>query len=173
MDVKRCSAWSCSLARARISEAFAKRSRGVLAPRDIKMGHDFRNHEVRAQILQDMKEFRPGLVWMAPPCTLWGNFSRLNYGRQQLRRLRRKELDLVRFCDEVMRLQESLGQGQFVLENPLGSDMWRTRELQSWIADKRAVLARADLCSYGLRSIDGEHLLRKPVSLLCSDGVFA
>ena len=159
--------------KARISEAFAKRGRGVLAPRDIKFGHDFRNPDVKAEILREVRDLSPGLVWLAPPCTLWGNFSRLNYGPQELRRLRKREIDLVRFCNEVMQLQTSLGKGQFVLENPRGSDMWRTPELQSWISGQRASLAKADLCSYGMQSVDGEHLLRKPVSLLCSNEQFA
>ena len=159
--------------KARISEAFARRGRGVVAPRDIKFGHDFRNPETRAQVLQEIREFRPGLVWLAPPCTLWGNFSRLNYGFQELRRLRKREMGLIRFCDEVMQLQTSLGGGQFVLENPRASDMWRTPQLQSWIAGQGATLAKADLCSYGMRSVDGEHALRKPLSLLCSSPGFA
>ena len=48
------------------------------------------------------------MVWLAPPCTLWGNFSHLNYDKQTLRRLRRKEMDLIKFADEVMDLQVAL-----------------------------------------------------------------
>jgi hypothetical protein len=158
--------------RARISEAFAKKRRGVLCPRDLLMGHDFRRREVQQEILSDIHEHRPGMVWLAPPCTLWGNFSHLNYDKQTLRRLRRKEMDLIKFADEVMDLQVALG-GQFVLENPRGSDLWRTPTLQSWISPQRAHLAKVDLCSYGMRSIGDDFPLLKPISLLCSDEMFA
>ena len=40
-------------------------------------------------------------------------------------------MELIKFADEVMDLQVALG-GQFVLENPRGSDLWRTPTLQSW-----------------------------------------
>ena len=58
--------------------------------------------------MSDIYEHRPGMVWLAPPCTLWGNFSHLNYDKQTLRRLRRKEMDLIKFADEVMDLQVAL-----------------------------------------------------------------
>ena len=156
----------------RISEAFAKKGRGVLCPRDVKYGHDFRSPSSRQEVLDDVQKHRPGLVWMAPPCTLWGNFSRMNYSRQELRRLRRKEMVLLDFCDEVMKLQTSLG-GQFALENPRGSDMWRAPKLQEWITGGGAHLSKVDLCSYNMRSIDEQFRLLKPITLLCSNEVFA
>ncbi len=158
--------------RGRVSEAFAKKGRGALQPRDIKFGHDFRNPAVQREVIEDIYKFKPGLVWLAPPCTLWGNFSRLNYSGQELRRLRRKEMVLVDFCDEVLQLQTSLG-GQFVLENPRGSDMRRVQKLQDWISQSRAHLAKVDLCSYQMRSTDEKFPLLKPISLLCSHEKFA
>ena len=156
----------------RISEAFGKKGRGVLCPRDIKYGHDFRRPAARQEVLDDIYKYKPGMVWMAPPCTLWGNFSRMNYSRQELRRLRRKEMVLLNFCDEVMRLQTSLG-GQFALENPRGSDMWRVPKLQGWIISGDAHLSKVDLCSYNMRSIDEQFRLLKPITLLCSNEIFA
>ena len=94
--------------KARISEAFAKRGRGVLQPRDI-LGHDLRDTAVQEEILRDIGSHRPGLLWVAPPCTLWCGFSKLNYSRQELRRLRGKEMALIHFVDRAMKLQNELG----------------------------------------------------------------
>ena len=56
--------------KARISEAFAKRGRGVLQPRDIVFAHDLRDKAVQEEVLHDIRSYRPGLLWVAPPCTL-------------------------------------------------------------------------------------------------------
>ena len=156
--------------RARISEGFAKRGRGVLQPRDIKFGHDLRDRSTQEQVLKEISQHEPGLIWMAPPCTLWCGFSRLNYNQQQLRRLRKKEMELVRFVDSVVCLQRKLG-GLVVIENPANSDLWRTDVLQDMIGSGMS-FARADLCSYGMKSLDGEALLKKPVSLLTNSAAF-
>jgi hypothetical protein len=81
-------------------------------------------------------------------------------------------MKLIKFADEVMQLQVQLG-GQFVVENPRGSDIWRTPDFQDWISSGRAQIAKADLCSYGMKNISGDFPLLKPLSLLCSNEVFA
>ena len=103
--------------KARISEAFAKRGRGVLQPRDILFGHDLRDKVVQEEVLHDIRSYRPGLLWVAPPCTLWCGFSKLNHSPQQLRRLRQKEMALLRFVDSAIKLQKELG-GLIAVENP-------------------------------------------------------
>ena len=156
--------------RARISEGFAKRGRGVLQPRDIKFGHDLRDRSTQEQVLKEISQHKPGLIWMAPPCTLWCGFSHLNYNQQRLRRLRKKEMELVHFVASVVCLQRKLG-GLVVIENPANSDLWRTDVLQDMIGSGMS-FARADLCSYGMKSLDGEALLKKPVSLLTNSAAF-
>ena len=58
-------------------------------------------------------------------------FSRLNYEKQELRRLRKREGALVNFTARVFELQHSLG-GIAVIENPKGSDLWRHPALQAF-----------------------------------------
>ena len=114
---------------ARISSAFARHRRGVLEPRDLRYDHDCRLPEVQEAILEDINVQRPGLVWMAPPCTLWCNFSRLNYPPQQLRRLRQKEKVIVDFTAKVFEMQNALG-GLAIIENPRSSDLWRHPDIE-------------------------------------------
>ncbi len=157
--------------KARISEGFAKRGRGVLQPRDILYGHDLRDPRIQEEVLNDIRTFRPGLLWIAFPCTLWCAFSRLNFSPQELRRLRKKERELLEFIKRVILLQRSLG-GMVVVENPRTSDLWRTNIFQELIVEFGLRFAHVDLCAYGMRSKDGEAPLKKSVSLLTDSEVF-
>ena len=156
----------------RISEAFARRGRGVLQPRDLRFGHDFKDRAVREEILAEIREYKPGLVWMAPPCTAWCAFSRLNFSPQELRRRRRRDAALIDFVHEVFTVQREGGR-QAVVENPWSSDLWRHHVLQRWINADGALMTHVDLCSYGMTSVHGTGLLRKPVGLLSFSKAFA
>ena len=158
--------------KARISEGFAKRGRGVLQPRDILYGHDLRDEGMQERVLGEIRDYKPGMVWMAPPCTAWCGFSHLNYTPQQLRRLRAKERKILDFVRKVAELQGGLG-GFVVIENPRTSDIWRTNQFQELIVDHRMLFAQVDLCAYGMRSRDGQEPLKKSVSLLTNSEPFA
>ncbi len=119
---------------------------------------------MRKEILAEVREDKPGLVWMAPPCTAWCVFSRLNFSPQELRRRRRRDAALIDFVHEVITVQREGGR-QAVVENPWSSDLWRHHVLQHWINSDGALMTHVDLCSYGMTSVQGTGLLRKPVGL--------
>eukprot|EP00438_Fugacium_kawagutii_P013250 Skav234490 [mRNA] locus=scaffold3731:121116:128177:+ [translate_table: standard] len=155
----------------KISNAFAKRRRGVLQPRDLLFGHDLRQETHRRGVLQDIREHRPRLVWLAPPCTYWCNFSRLNYSPQERRRLRAREGVFINLIEEVIVLQK-LTQGLVIIENPRTSDIWRHSSLARWAQDESMAMAQVDLCTYGLESSTGMPL-RKGLSLLMNSPTMA
>lgn len=76
---------------AEISSAFARKGMGVLRPRDLRYGDDLRQPEVLQEVFREIRENRPKMVWIAPPCTSWCAFSRLDYTKQERRRRRAKE----------------------------------------------------------------------------------
>ena len=115
---------------------------------------------------------KPAMVWMAPPCTEWCGFSRLNYDRQERRRRRAREVVFLKLIDNVLAEQRAGGR-LAVVENPRSSDIWRHPILQRWIMDPEIYLAKVDLCSYGMVSSDYNVPLRKPLTLLCNDSCFA
>ena len=157
---------------ARISAAFARKRRGVLQPRDIRYDHDLRSQDVQQEILSEIHHLRPGMVWMAPPCTVWCNFSRLNYGPQELRRRRRREQALVEFTAKVFELQHGLG-GLVIVENPRSSDLWRHPLMEQLSNYPAARFADFDMCQYQLTScVDGQPL-KKAMSLLTNNSCFA
>ena len=155
---------------ARISSAYAKRHRAVLQPRDLKYDHNLKLRSQQEEVLSEILEHRPKLLWMAPPCTYWCKFSRLNYEKQELRRLRKREGALVNFTARVFELQHSLG-GIAVIENPKGSDLWRHPALQRFVGVS-ATFAEVDLCTFGLRSLQDGRPLRKPLALLTNNTTF-
>eukprot|EP00438_Fugacium_kawagutii_P025852 Skav231407 [mRNA] locus=scaffold4039:44689:52020:- [translate_table: standard] len=156
---------------ARISTAFARRRRGVLQPRDLRYDHDLRRAQDQEDVLNDLINYKPNLLWMAPPCTVWCRFSRLNYDRQELRRLRKREKVLVRFASRAFELQHALG-GIAVIENPRSSDLWREPELQRFLGQS-ATFADVDLCNFGMASLVDGRPLRKPLALMTNSETFA
>lgn len=156
---------------ARVSAAFARRKRGVLQPRDLRFGHDFKQEHHRSEVLCEIRAQQPKMVWMAPPCTYWCGFSRLNYEKQELRRLRAKEQVLVKFVNQVVEEQQARGR-LFVVENPRNSDLWRHPLLQRWILQPGVCLAKADLCGYGMCNPDTGMPMKKPLSLLNNSMAF-
>eukprot|EP00435_Cladocopium_sp_Y103_P020889 s510_g5.t1 len=162
---------------AAISKAFAGRRRhGVLRPRDLKYGDDLHDPAVRDEVYREIKEEKPDLVWVGMPCTKWCAFSRLNYTKQERRRLRRKEKDFLAMIDEekdflamideVFLLQRLNGK-HVVLENPTTSDLWSQPEIKRWSEDEYTHKFSFDMCSYGLRSaVEPEKYLRKSMTLL-------
>ena len=136
---------------AEISKAFAQRCHGVLRPRDIKYGDDLHDPGVRQEVYREILEEKPDLVWIGMPCTKWCAFSRINYTKQERRRLRQKEKDFLAMVDEVFLLQRLNGK-HVVLENPTTSDLWQQPEIKRWSNDDYTHKFSFDMCSYGLQS---------------------
>ena len=100
------------------------------------------------------------------PCTRWCAFSRINYTKQERRRLRNKEKDFLAMIDEVFLLQRMNGK-HVVVKNPTTSDLWQQPEIRRWSEDEFTHKFSFDMCSYGLKSaVEPEKFLRKSMTLL-------
>ena len=157
--------------RARITEAFTRRRGAALHPRDLCFGHDLRKEEVQGEVLREIAAERPWLLWAAPPCTNWCAFARLNFSPQERRRRQRQDVVLLKFLDRAFALQTALG-GHVVLENPLASEIWKHPLPCKWQSNPGYQLVNTDLCSFEMRSRDGQDYLKKPVKLLVSHPAF-
>ena len=133
---------------------------------------DWRKSEIQEDIVEEIWTQRPKLVWLAPPCTVWCQFSRLNYPPQELRRIRRKEKGLLTFVQRVFELQQMLG-GVVAIENLRTSDIWRQPQFDSIMKEENVCFADLDLCQYGLVSVADGKPLKKGVSILTNNQVFA
>lgn len=155
----------------KISGAFANKRRGVLQPRDLLLGHDLRDESQRDEVFREIYTHRPKMIWLAPPCTNWCAFSRLNHDSQEQRRRRRREKELIKLVEEVIVFQRA-NYGLVVVENPRTSDIWRYSALSRWYHDSEMHLCQVDLCTYGLESREGIPM-RKGLTLLYNSSEFA
>ena len=155
----------------KISGAFANKRRGVLQPRDLLLGHDLRDESQRDEVFREIYTHRPKMIWLAPPCTNWCAFSRLNHDSQERRRRRRREKELIKLVEEVIVFQRA-NYGLVVVENPRTSDIWRHSALSRWYHDSEMHLCQVDLCTYGLESREGIPM-KKGLTLLCNSSEFA
>ncbi|CAJ1345573.1 unnamed protein product, partial [Effrenium voratum] len=156
-----------------ITQAFAAKGHDVMEPRDLLLGHDIRVKEVRENILEDIRKFKPKLVWLAPPCTLWSPWTRINYyGRaNQLRRLRQRERMFQEFAEECARLQRSGGR-HIIIENPAQSELRHTPRMMSITKGYHLLECNLDMCAYGLKGKSDGKLLKKPTKLLVSSEIY-
>ena len=157
---------------AEISAACAKKKMAVLRPRDLRYGDDLRDPAVREEVLKEIEEERPKMVWIAPPCTHWCAFSRLNYTKQERRRLRAKDKPFVQLVDDIMVSQKKHG-GHVVVENPATSDLWKNPVIARWMEDENVTNFNLDMCEFELKSVaDESKYLKKGTQLMATHPCF-
>ena len=137
----------------RLTEVFGSRGHTVLEPRDIIYGHDLFLEEEQERVIEDLEMHKPGLLWVALPCTKWSPWQRINYaGRKQaLRRERQKQRKLIRFSVEAAKLQLEHG-GMVVFEHPRWSDMWVDPSFRELYDHPLMIPVDCDMCCYNLRA---------------------
>ena len=86
----------------RITHSFAEAKQGVLRPRDLLLGDDLRDPNVRQEVYEEIRRRKPKLVWIAPPCTEYCGYSRINHTKQERRRRRAKEKVFLQLIDEII-----------------------------------------------------------------------
>ena len=158
---------------ANLTVEFAKAGLSVLEPRDIQIGHNLFEQEEQDRVIADIEEFRPELVWIALPCTVWGPWTRINYAdrKQELRRLRKKQRKLVRFCRKVANKTRQCG-GEVVFEHPAQSELWEDPAMKEILSDIELYHVGLDMCQFGLVAKTNGMPLKKPTRLLCSNEIY-
>ena len=79
----------------RLSEGFARTRRKVMMPRDPLHGHDLYHPAVQDEILKEIGEQRPKVIWMSPPALTQVWRRRPPEGASQEQRRDRKREDHV------------------------------------------------------------------------------
>lgn len=160
---------------AHLTSAFARSGFNVLEPRDLVLGHDLRDPAQQQAVKNDIKNWRPKLLWVALPCTVWGPWQRLNYAhrRQELRRRRMRARKLIKFAAECAWMQLEQG-GDIVFEHPLSSDMWEETPIQEFLhSELRMCMVDLDMCAYNLKAKTDGGPIKKPTTLMCSHPAMA
>ena len=159
----------------RLTGVFGRRGHAVLERlRHIIYSHDLFREEEQQRVAEEIQAHKPGLLWVALPCTKWSPWQRLNYaGRKQLlRRERQRQRKLIRFSVEMAKMQLAQG-GMVVFEHPRWSDMWTDPSFRDIYDNPLMIPVDCDMRRYNLWAVSDGGLHFKPTTLLCSDAVMA
>ena len=140
----------------------------VRQPLELVYGDDLRDPALRSCVLDELREHRPDLVALAPPCGPWSLMQNLNdpAATEEKRREHRVFWLFTRDCWDV---QCSHG-GLVLTEQPAGS---RALELAEMTARPQLARARISQCAFGLRDPVSLRWYRKPTYLDVNDAIFA
>ena len=134
---------------------------------DLVLGHDLLKKEYRDEVRRYVREMKPGLLVISPPCTLFSALQNLlkyhDKTEAQKREFATKLMQakmLLRFGVEMAKEVSGYG-GHFVFEHPLTSKAWQEPELQRLMNNESVYLVKNDQCMFGLTSSAGR-LHRKP-----------
>jgi hypothetical protein len=140
---------------------------------DLKLGHDLTSNNMRQEVRRYVREMKPGLIVISPPCTLFSVLQNLNRQSQNpdanpeyLRRLIEAKV-LLRFGIEIAFEVLKYG-GSFVFEHPLTSRAWMDHLMQKLIQSPAVKMAVCDQCQFGLRALSGA-LHRKSTGFLSNN----
>lgn len=148
-----------------IVEERGKRARSY----DLKTGYDFNHAKDRDQVEEDIKQHRPELLILCPPCTHEGGWFHLNATKMdkwEYLRVRARSRGFIRWCCRLFKLQTSLG-GRVVFEHPTGASTWSYPEVQQLC--KKHTTVKLHMRRYHMRLPGSSKLIRKSTRLLTND----
>ena len=141
--------------------------KGLIAGDSLSLmtGWDFLDPKHRDAARSLVKRIRPYVLVLAFPCGPWSLLQNLNPAAD-LEDRKREARELVLFTIELALLQLS-GSRHFLIENPLTSRAWKLHEMLEFMARPDVLEVVVDMCSFNLRSADGD-LHKKATRLLTS-----
>ena len=130
---------------------------------DLQLGHDLLDASEREHVRTYIRDVRPGLTVISPPCHM---YSALQNILQKHRRMnpkvmkqylkRKREADvLLNFAIEIAELCISLNL-KFVYEHPWSASSWSKKQVERLLQNPEVFLSRCDQCMTGLCSRTGQ-----------------
>ena len=135
---------------------------------DIVLGWDLLDKQVQEDVKAYLRSDKPGLILLAPPCTLFSTLQQLSirlrhpsaaHFDEHLKELRRARL-LLKFCVEICELCHELGL-HYVFEHPWGASSWSEPCLKRLLQRTDNYLARVDQCQFGLMGTSGQPMRKR------------
>ena len=133
---------------------------------DLELGHDLLNPQMQNEVESYVRNVKPGLTVISPPCTLLSlmqNMNRKYLDDPQKKRIHDQRLreakELLRFGVRIAKVIQEYG-GIFLIEQPLTSKAWQCDELYQLLHEEGVYIGRGDQCMYGLKSVKGEPQLK-------------
>ena len=128
---------------------------------DLVTGWDFRSPADRDRMRELVREHKPNLLVVCPPCTWaggWFHLNRLYMSPQDRAEKERLTRLFANFSAELAQLQLDQG-GRVVFEHPLGSAIWKLPRLEQ--LKQRMHELSLDMCAFGLCIPDGLPILKR------------
>ena len=130
----------------RVTEEARRRGHLVGPPLSLETGWDFRKELDRRAAYKWVEVNKPYFLMIAYPCGPWSPLMRLN-APADLQQRQEEGRELIRFALRLARLQLR-NHRHFALENPIGSGSWSLPEVQRFLEEEDAKVARFDQCRY-------------------------
>ena len=129
---------------------------------DIEFGCDLTRQEHVRELWKYVKQCKPRVIIMAPPCTAFGPWSHLNKIKARLAWLRslRTGKHLARLCSELALHQLHHGY-DFLAENPFPSGLWKVAKWPTILAHPKVHTAICSQCLTGLKDPESGLFYRK------------
>ena len=134
---------------------------------DLITGWDFSVRAHCREALRLLREHRPTLVGLSPPCgpfSAMRNLSSFKRNSEVVEQEVRRGRKHLRFAVTIALMQLNAGRG-FYFEHPAGARSWRTSEMQPLLRHPDVYQVRLDMCAFGLKSPEGELHLKPTVVL--------
>eukprot|EP00913_Durusdinium_trenchii_P035579 g33295.t1 len=151
----------------RISPEAAKRGMEAGTCFDLQTGWDLSREEDRRQMWKILREEKPDVIIVCPPCTAFSRMQALNRGRRD----EKKALQVLHTGREHLRLAVAvirwqLKQGRsIVFEHPSTATSWGEAELQELLIRQDLHQIDSHMCAFGM-NVTGNGLNLKPTRWL-------
>ena len=128
---------------------------------DIVTGADLTKYHNQQVLLNYIRQHRPLVIVMGPPCTAFSSWSHINqYNAPNTYTASRQTGEtLARLAARVASVQLEQGR-HFIIENPRGSEMFRLPAFRALWNTGRVKAVNFPQCAVGLRSPEGVPLLK-------------
>ena len=133
---------------------------------DLSTGWDFSKRSHRKAALKLIKDTRPAVVILSPPCCVFSPLRNLTNFKRDAQEVQAEEVQgrqHLDFAVTLAKLQMRNGRG-FLFEHPRNATSWRTGTLRSLSEHPSVFNIQLDMCAFGLQGDKGLH--KKPTMLL-------
>eukprot|EP00435_Cladocopium_sp_Y103_P014084 s526_g3.t1 len=135
-----------------------------------KQDGDLATFSGRQKLWSWIERYQPEHIWMAPECGPWGGWNHLNKQKSQymfdmIQSKQDQQLPHAKLCVRICQYQTRLNR-HFHLEQPAGSGLPHLKIFEPILS--KTVVARFDMCQFGLRIPKTNKFLRKSSQLLTS-----
>eukprot|EP00435_Cladocopium_sp_Y103_P054634 s153_g17.t2 len=142
---------------------------------DVRLGDDLLDKNKRNEVKDYLRQVKPGLVLISPPCRMHSQLQNLSKHKREsmphlMREYLKKKLEgdqLLQFAIEVCELCIELGL-TFLFEHPYSASSWKHRAMERLLRLPNVFVTKADQCQFGLRGESGQ-LQRKATGFMTND----